>query len=130
MSEIPAGASEASVTPAPGPSPGASVEDDPIQLRALFGPDEANHGTMRYSVGFDNLLQVATEAVGPLTTLGGFVLATTGGDTLFVGVAQSPPRRCYRMFLCRSSIFRRCKRGHCTSRGRVRTVGPWLRPRF
>jgi len=88
MSEISAIASEPSVTPAPGQSPGAPIEDDLIQLRAVFGQDEANHGTMRYLVGPDGLVQVPRHAVGPLVTLGGFVLATIGNDTISSGLVN------------------------------------------
>ena len=63
-----------SVVAAPGSTPGVSLGGDLIPLRAVFGQDEANHGAARYSVGEDGLIRVPPEAVGPLTTIGGFVL--------------------------------------------------------
>jgi hypothetical protein len=55
-------------------------------LRAAFGQDEANHGATRYSVDKDGMIQVPPEAVGPLTTIGGFVLANNGDNVVSVGV--------------------------------------------
>jgi len=77
---------KASVAAAPGSSPGVSLGGDLIPLRAAFGQDEANYGTARYSVDNDGLVQVPLEAVGPLTTIGGFVLAKTGGNAISVGL--------------------------------------------
>jgi hypothetical protein len=54
-------------------------------LRAAFGQDEANHGAARYSVDKDGLIQVPLEAVGPLTTIGGFVLAKNGDNMVSAG---------------------------------------------
>ncbi len=78
--------SEAFIAAAPGSSPGAPLGGDLIPLRATFGQDEASHGETRYSVDGHGLIQVPPEAVGPLTTIGGFVLAKTGGKMISVGV--------------------------------------------
>jgi hypothetical protein len=43
-------------------------------LRAVFGQDEANHGTVRYPVDADGLIRVPFEAVGPLVGTGGFAV--------------------------------------------------------
>lgn len=86
MLEIPAPSLKASVVPAPGSNPGVSLCGDLIPLRAVFSQDEANHGTARYSVDNDGLIQVPLEAVGPLTTIGGFVLVDTGGNMISAGV--------------------------------------------
>ena len=48
-------------TVAPGSSPGASVACDLIPLRAVFGQDEANHGTARYAVDSGGLVWVPVE---------------------------------------------------------------------
>jgi hypothetical protein len=76
---------KASVVAAPGSSPGVSLGGDLIPLRAAFGQDEANYGVARYSVDNDGLIQVPLEAVGPLTTIGGFVLAKTGNNAISAG---------------------------------------------
>ena len=73
---------------APGLNPGASAGRSPTLLRAAFGQDEANHGTVRYSVGNEGLVRVPFEAVGPLTTVGGFVLAKAGDDAIAVGALK------------------------------------------
>ena len=75
-----------SVVPAPGSTPGVSLGGDLIPLRAVFGQDEANHGAARYSVGEDGLIRVPPEAVGPLTTIGGFVLVNSDDNRVSVGV--------------------------------------------
>ena len=85
MPEISALSLGASVVAAPGSSPGVSLGGDLIPLRAAFGQDEANHGATRYSVDKDGLIQVPPEAVGPLTTIGGFVLANTGDNAISAG---------------------------------------------
>jgi hypothetical protein len=85
MPEISVLPSEAPVAAAPGSSPGVPLGRDLIRLRAAFGQDEANHGTARYSVDNDGLIQVPPEAVGPLTTTGGFVFTKTGDDAISVG---------------------------------------------
>ena len=76
---------KASVVAAPGSSPGVSLGGDLIQLHAAFGQDEANYGAARYSVDNEGLIQVPLEAVGPLTTIGGFVLVTTGDNAISAG---------------------------------------------
>jgi hypothetical protein len=48
-----------------------------IALRAVFGQDEANHGTRRYRVGGDGLVHVSPEAVAFLVSKGGFALPKT-----------------------------------------------------
>lgn len=59
-----------------------------IALRAVFGQDEANHGTTRYCVDEEGLVRVPPEAVPFLTGKGGFIVAkTTAGPTL-----ESSPR--------------------------------------
>ena len=77
---------KASVVAAPGSSPGVSPCGDLIPLRAAFGQDEASHGAARYSLDDGGLIQVPLEAVGPLTTIGGFVLAKTGDNAISAGV--------------------------------------------
>jgi hypothetical protein len=59
-----------------------------ITLRAVFGQDEANHGTVRFLVDDKGLIEVPVEAVLPLTTIGGFALAPSGGDAISVGVIK------------------------------------------
>ena len=86
MIETSALPSEAFVMAAPGSNPGVSLGADLIPLRAAFGQDEANYGIARYSVNSDGLIRVPLEAVGPLTAIGGFVLATTGDNATSVGV--------------------------------------------
>jgi hypothetical protein len=44
-------------------------------LRAVFGQDEANHGTRRYRVGVDGLVRVPPEAAFHLIARGGFAVA-------------------------------------------------------
>ncbi|HEY3910383.1 MAG TPA: hypothetical protein VGM07_10870 [Stellaceae bacterium] len=50
-----------------------------IALRAVFGQDEANHGTARYRVDAEGLVHVPPEAVDFLISKGGFVLPKTSG---------------------------------------------------
>ena len=76
---------KASVVAAPGSSPGVSLDGDLISLRATFGQDEANYGAARYSVDNDGVIQVPLEAVGSLTTIGGFVLVKTGNNAISAG---------------------------------------------
>jgi hypothetical protein len=76
---------KASVVAAPGRSPGVSLDGDLIPLRATFGQDEANYGAARYSVDSDGVIQVPLEAVGSLTTIGGFALVKTGNNAISAG---------------------------------------------
>jgi hypothetical protein len=76
---------KASVAAAPGSNPGVSLGGGLIPLRAAFGQDEANYGAARYSVDSEGLIKVPLEAVGPLTTIGGFVLAKTGDNAISAG---------------------------------------------
>ena len=46
-----------------------------IALRAMFGQDEANHGTARYCVDQEGLVRVPPEAAPYLTHVGGFAPA-------------------------------------------------------
>ena len=85
MLEISALSLKASVLEAPGLSPGVLLRGDLITLRAAFGQDEATHGERRYSVDNEGLIQVPLEAVGPLTTIGGFVLVTIGENAISAG---------------------------------------------
>ena len=86
MLDSPAHSLIASAVPAPGSIPGVLVGGDLIPLRAAFGQDEANHGAMRYLVDDEGLIRVPLEAVKPLTTIGGFVLAQTCDKAISVGV--------------------------------------------
>ncbi len=86
MIETSALSSKASVVASPGSNPGVSLGGDLIPLRAAFGQDEANYGAARYPVDSDGLIQVPLEAVGPLTTIGGFVLAANCDNAISVGV--------------------------------------------
>ncbi|MGH7044939.1 MAG: hypothetical protein ACREE2_00945 [Stellaceae bacterium] len=45
-----------------------------VALRAWFGQDEANHGTMRYRVDPQGIVQVPPEAAAFLVAVGGFAL--------------------------------------------------------
>ena len=76
---------KASVVAAPGSSPGVLLPENRIKLRGAFGQDEANYGAARYSVDNEGLIQVPLEAVGPLTTIGGFVLVSTGDNPISAG---------------------------------------------
>ena len=75
-------------TVAPGFSPGVSAGQDLVLLRAAFGQDEANHGTDRYSVDDEGWVRVPLKAVGPLVSVGGFVLAETRVSTISAGVLK------------------------------------------
>jgi len=79
---------KASAVAAPGSSPGVSLDGDLIPLRAAFGQDEANYGAARYSIDSDGLIQVPLEAVGSLTTIGGFVLAKTSNNAISAGALR------------------------------------------
>ena len=58
-----------------------------IALRAVFGQDEANHGTVRYRVDGDGLVRVPREAVSFLISNGGFALA----NTIAAAIAEAQP---------------------------------------
>ncbi len=58
-----------------------------IALRAVFGQDEVNHGTVRYRVDGDGLVRVPREAVSFLISNGGFALAKTTG----AAIAEAQP---------------------------------------
>jgi hypothetical protein len=73
---------------APGTTPGVRRGRDLMLLRAAFGQDEANHGTVCYPVDIDGLVRVPLEAVGPLITIGGFVLANTGREAISAGALR------------------------------------------
>ena len=47
-----------------------------IALRAVFGQDEANHGTRRYRVGADGIVRVPPEVAVHLLKNAGFVVAS------------------------------------------------------
>ena len=68
--------------------PGASAGHGMTLLRAAFGQDEANHGTARYPVASNGLLNVPSEAVGPLTTVGGFVITGPRDDLVSAGTLK------------------------------------------
>ena len=86
MLDMPAHSLIASVVPAPGSIPGVLLGGDLIPLRAAFGQDEANHGAVRYLVDDNGSVRVPLEAVDPLTTIGGFVMAQTRDKAISVGV--------------------------------------------
>jgi hypothetical protein len=77
LSELSALSQEAGASTTPGPSPGVSPRRALTPLRAAFGQDEANHGTMRYPVDNDGLVRVPLEAVAFLTGTGGFAAPKT-----------------------------------------------------
>ena len=57
-------------------------------LRAVFGQDEANHGTVRYPVDADGMVRVPLEAAGPLITKGGFAVPMTADDAVSAGMLK------------------------------------------
>jgi hypothetical protein len=60
-----------------------------VVLRAMFGQDEANHGTRRYCVDPDGLVRVPREAVPYLTRVAGFALVEADhGRRLEAGAAE------------------------------------------
>jgi hypothetical protein len=73
---------------APGSAPGVSVRRELILLRAVFGQDEANHGTVRYPVDADGLIRVPLEVVRPLIGNGRFTLPKTTGDVVSAGMLK------------------------------------------
>ena len=59
VSDLLALSPEAPAAAAPGSAPGVSVRRRELMLlRAMFGQDEANYGTVRYPVGADGLIWV------------------------------------------------------------------------
>jgi hypothetical protein len=70
---------------------------EPIALRAMFGQDEANHGTARYRVDGDGLVHVPHEAVAFLISKGGFALAKTSAAL----AAEAQPNAADPSFLVR-----------------------------
>jgi hypothetical protein len=85
LSDLLALSSEALAAEAPGSAPGVSFRRE---LRAAFGQDEANHGTVRYPVDADGLIRVPLEAVGPLIENGGFAVPKTTGDVVSAGMLK------------------------------------------
>ena len=81
---------EVRIASAPGSDPGASRLLELIALRAVFGQDEANHGTTRYRVDNDGLVRVPREAVSFLTGKGGFAVAKTTAATVLASEEASP----------------------------------------
>ena len=73
---------------APGFNLGVSAGYGLTLLRAAFCQDEANHGTARYPVDSDGLVEVPLEAIGPLTTVGGFFMAKARGDSVSAGALK------------------------------------------
>jgi hypothetical protein len=63
-------------------------EPELVALRAVFGQDEANHGTARYRVDNDGLVRVPREAVAFLTGTGGFVVTKTAVFSVPVGMLK------------------------------------------
>jgi len=88
MPAIQALASEAPVMATPGSIPGVHVDKGLITLRAVFGQDEANHGTARFPVDDEGLIEVPVEAVFPLTTTGGFVIARSDDAPMPAGALK------------------------------------------
>jgi hypothetical protein len=89
MADISQSLQEPSVAPTPGFNPGVPLRRQLIPLCAVFGQDEASHGTERYRVDNDGLVRVPVEAVAFLTSKGGFVVAkTTTGPILVSGDAE------------------------------------------
>jgi len=91
---------------APGSAPGVSVRRELILLRAVFGQDKANHGTVSYPVDADGLIRVPLEAVGPLIGNGGFALPKTTGDLVSAGMLKLHNDGVAGLLLWRASISR------------------------
>ena len=85
MSDLLQNSPEARPTAAPGFTPGAAVPTSLVLLRAVFGQDEANYDTKSYPVGGDGLVQIPSEAAGPLLEKGGFVAVRNNDDTISAG---------------------------------------------
>jgi hypothetical protein len=73
---------------APGSTPGVTRKQSLIPLRAVFGQDEANHGTARFPVDAEGLVWVPAEAVEPLTERGGFAMPETMDQPLSAGMVK------------------------------------------
>lgn len=58
---------------------------DMVTLRAAFGQDEANHGTVRYLVGCDGLFRVPLQVAEPLVATGGFAVEQPARDFISAG---------------------------------------------
>src|SRR6266436_1222703 len=88
LSDLLAFSPEASAVAAPGSAPGVAVPVELMLLRAVFGQDEANHGTVRCPVDADGLIRVPLEAVGPLIAKGGFAAPKTADDAVSAGMLK------------------------------------------
>ena len=64
---------------------------DLIALRAMFGQEEANHGTRRYRVDSGGLVRVPAEAAFCLINNGGFAVASTTVAQVPRGSFPVPP---------------------------------------
>jgi hypothetical protein len=88
LSDLLALSPEALAAAAPGSVPGVLFRRELMLLRAVFGQDEANHGTVRYPVDADGLIRVPLEAVGPLIVKGGFAVPKTADDVVSAGMLR------------------------------------------
>ena len=88
VSDLLALSPEAPAAATPGSAPGVSVRRELMLLRAVFGQDEANYGTVRYPVDADGLVRVPLEAVGPLIGKGGFAVPKTTDDVVSAGMLK------------------------------------------
>lgn len=88
MRGITALASKAPATATPGSLPGVPAAKGLMTLRAVFGQDEANHGTARFLVDGEGLIEVPVEAVFPLTATGGFVITRSDDAAMPVGILK------------------------------------------
>ena len=88
VSDLLALSPEAPAAAAPGSAPGVSFRRELVLLRAVFGQDEANYGTVRYPVDADGLIRVPLEAVGPLIAKGGFAMPRTADDAVSAGMLK------------------------------------------
>jgi hypothetical protein len=88
VSDLLALSPEVPAAEAPGFTPGVSFRRELMLLRAVFGQDEANHGTLRYPVDADGLIWVPLEAAGPLIAKGGFAVPDTPDDAVSAGILK------------------------------------------
>jgi len=88
VSDLAALPREALAVPAPGFAPGAALSEELTLLRAAFGQDEANHGTVCYPVGADGLVRVPLDVVSSLIERGGFARPNTKDEPISVGVIK------------------------------------------